>query len=289
MKISKKIVLKLNNCATYTLNKIGKNFLINKNYGNTTDNSTEEFLLINKKLEIIARTNIYKGPLSIYQVFPCEDGNRFLVYCSDPDLLFYGDFTKENVFAIDITDIKNSSFSHTYLWLENSILLLIDDQIYEFNIHKRKLEKIETSKVKKLYGNFYTFQKECQGHMPILRADFINQNYIYLENYLNFDGDYNAVFVDLKNNKIKKIEDIRNKYHSYHDIIFHKGYFIIVAEEMLTIIKDKKIYSYPIGDKSYKFARAAGIDDSEKLSFIVLECYQGREEKSYRLVRYELS
>ena len=42
-------------------------------------------------------------------------------------------------------------------------------------------------------------------------------------------------------------------------------------------------------EKLYIFARVAGIDDSEKLSFIALECYQGGKEKNDRLVRYELS
>ena len=289
MKIRKKLELKFNGSSIYTLNKIGKNFLINKNYGNTTDNSSEEFLLINEKLEIIARTNIHNGHISIYQVFACEDGNRFLVYSCDPYLLLYGDFLKGDLFTVDIENIKDKSFSHIYLWLENSILILIDEEIYEFNIFDKKLKKIEMGEIKKSYADFYIFQKECQKHMPIKYADFINKNYIYLENYLNFDGNYNAVYVDHKNKKMKKIEDIRNKYYDYHDIIFHKGYFILVAEEILTIIKDKKTYTYPMRDKSYIFAKASGIDNNEKLSFIVLERYQGCEEKSDRLVRYELS
>ena len=203
--------------------------------------------------------------------------------------MVYGDFSSKVLFNITIEDALTIHFSYAYLWLKNSILLVANKEIYECNIHERKLQKIEMDKAKELYSIFFAFQKECQDHMPIKKADFINQNYIYLENYLNFDGNYNALFVDLKNNKIKKIEDINNKYYRYHDIVFHKGYFIIVTEKILTIIKDKKIYSHAMGEESYIFARVAGIDDNEKLSFIALEHYEGREEKSDRLVRYELS
>ena len=289
MKIYKKTKFDFDDKSTFILRKMGNNFLINKS-GNTTKNPLDQFLLIDKNLRIIAISNESTQPMSLSQIFTCDDGNRFLAYCADTCVLLYSDFSKNISFSINIIDISNIVyFTPVYLWLENSMLLIADDQIYELNILERKLEKIETSKVKELYNDFYIFQEECRDHKPIDQTDFVNQSYIYSENYLNFDGNYNAVFVDLKNNKIKKIEDIRNKYYDYHDIIFHKGYFIIVAEEMLTIIKDKKIYRYPMREKLYIFARVAGIDDSEKLSFIALEFYQGGKGKKDRLVRYELS
>ena len=285
MKISKKIENSLNDKLTYTLNKMGGKNLINKPYNNTIDNAFQQFLLIDKELKVVATSAKYAGYISISEIFPCDDENRFLVFSRDPYKLLYGDFAENIIFTVDITNIQNKYFSRAYLWLKDSILLATDDEIYEFDILERRLKTVDIDVIKELHEDFYKFQNECKEHTPIIQADFVSKNYIYLENYLKFDDNLKIVYVDLKKNKIKRIED---PYNNYHDIIFHKGYFIIIAKKVLTIIKDKKTYTYPMKDKLYIFARAAGIDDSENLAFIVLECYQGAG-KTNRLVRYELS
>lgn len=287
MKICKKKSLKLNDSSTYTLNKIGEYFLINKLAGSPGDNYAHQFVLIDKYLKIVAKPINYEGDISIYQTFPCDDRNRFLTYSADPYFLLYGDFSKNLVFTIDISDLSDKYFLPIYKWTSNNIILITSkDNFYDLDILAKNIKPITENCLKASHRDLYDFWEKTHKKKPA-QADFVNQNYMYTENYLKFDGStQNIVQVDLKNNQVEKIIDPLD---NHHDVIFHKGYFVIVAEKMLTVIKNgEEICAYPMEDRLYIFARICGIGDAEGLAFIALEFCQGGRKKKDRLVRYEL-
>ena len=279
MKIFEKTRIELDDKSTYILLNMGKNFLINK-FGNTTKNPYDQFLLINKNLETIALSNIYEKEISIYSVFTCKDGNRFLLYCNDPDLLIYSNLENGIIYPIDISSLIKDCISPIVHWNTNTVILSTYNGIfYELNIIDKKIISLTSALMSKNYKDFYNFWLKTKQHNAITLANFENRSFIYHEEGL-------LVFADYKNNIEVEVEELQN---GYHDVIFHKGYFIFVAKKSLTIKNNEEMYTYHMTDDLYIFARVAVIDDSEKLSFIALECYQGGKEKKDRLIRYELS
>ena len=173
-----------------------------------------------------------------------------------------------------------SCISPIFFWKEDTVILsTYNGAFYELDIINKKTISLSSVFISKNYKDFYNFWLKAKQHNAITLANFENKSFIYREEGL-------LVFADYKNNIKVEVEEIQN---GYHDVIFHKGYFIFVAKKSLTIKNNKEIYTYPMIENLYIFARIAAIDDSEKLSFIALECYQGGKEKNDRLVRYELS
>ena len=280
MKIRKKIELKSNKDSTYILHNMGKYFLINKSHRNyLIDEYYQTFICLDKKLNIIRSINKYKEDFSIYNTFPCEDGNRFLLYCNNQDLLIYGNFKDGIIFSIDISNLSKDFISPIFHWNTDTVILSTYNGIfYELNIIDKKIISLTSVFMSKNYKDFYNFWLKTKEYNAITLANFEDRSFIYRKEGL-------LVFADYKNNIEIEVEEIQN---GYHDVIFHKGYFIFVAEESLTITNGEKTYTYLMKNIYYMFHRVRVVNNSKKFSFIVLESHKGYDTKK-KIVRYELS
>lgn len=272
MKINKKLELTFTNSSTYILEPIADNFFINK--------GDQQILLLDKNINT-AETIELNLPVSIYSSLYSDDGEKIVLYCPDDNLLIYCDIINKKAISINIEDLETATLSSVYYYDKNKFLISAYDKgFYIFDCVTHKIEPAALDYVKENYTIFYNFWLTVKQHGFGYQINSQQQTFIYKEESSN-----QVIYFDYKNDKKTIVQDPET---GYHDIIFHQGYFIFIAEEELTIIKNNDIYRYPIEDPLYAFLRARFTTEDGKLFIIVLSTNECKYTTS-KIAKYELS
>lgn len=248
-------------------------FFINKNL--------QDILTLDENLNIINSFKINQS-IGIHIALCSEDGNKLLLYCpDDEELLTYCDIFNDKVFTINTNVFKASSLSPLCYWGDDKILLSsYDKHFYQLDYATQQLNEINQDFVSINYPIFLDFWQAVEQYGFGYQINSQQLSFIY-----NDETNKKIVFFDYKNNK-KTVA--QHQETGYHDIVFCNGYFIFVAEKLLTIVKGNDVYQYPMKHPLYIFLRVRCIIENGKLCVVALTGNNSNQVIS-KLTKYELT